>query len=144
MLSFVEMNRIGVVCRGWLGALPFVLGGPLAFWILFVPTQMISWSWAGLPDLCQYAIPLIFMAVLAHVFVFLVAGLPMFFVFWKRASVVWFLPVSLTIGGLMGAVLGLPEYYRGGFLSVEKFSVCLGYGFATAFGCWHANRRVSS
>lgn len=134
-------SRTETVCRGWLYALPYVLTGPVAFWLLIAPTQMIAWSWSGLLDIYQYGIPLIGMSVLAHLFVFLVFGLPLFFIFWDRPSIVWSLPVSLLLGLILGAGVGLPEYFSGGYLNTQELLLSLGYGVVTAIGCWVANRR---
>ena len=134
-------SRTEIVCRGWLYALPFVLSGPPVFWLLIAPTQMISWSWSGLINIYEYGVPLILMSVVAHLFTFLIIGLPMFFAFWKRRSIVWFLPVSLSLGLLIAATLGFPGYYSGGYLNTSTLVLDLGYGAVTAFGCWLANRR---
>jgi len=102
---------------------------------------MISWSWSGLLNIYQYGVPLILLLILAHLFAFLIFGLPMFFAFWKRKSIVWFLPVSLLLGLLIAAVFGFPGYYSGGYLSTSGLALDLGYGAITAVGCWLANRR---
>ena len=134
-------SRTEIVCRGWLHTLPFVLVGPVVFWLLFAPTQMIAWSWSGLLDIYQYGIPMIGMSVFAHLFVFLIFGLPLFFVFWGRRSIIWSLPVSLLLGLILGAGMGFPGYFSGGYLNTEGLLLSLGYGVATAIGCWVANRR---
>lgn len=113
----------------------------MVFWLLIAPTQMIKWSWAGLLNIYQYGIPMIGMSVLAHLFVFLIFGLPLFFIFWARRSIVWSLPVSLLLGLILGAGVGFPEYFSGGYLSNQELLLSLGYGVATAIGCWVANRR---
>lgn len=134
-------SRTEIVCRGWLYALPFVLAGPVVFWLLIAPTKMLAWSWSGLLNIYQYGIPMIGMSVLAHILAFLIFGLPLFFVFWAKPSIVWSLPVSLSLGLILAAVFGFPEYFSGGYLSVTTLFLCLGYGAATAIGCWIANRR---
>lgn len=127
-----------------MSALPFVLLGPVAFWILFAPTQMISWSWSGLWDIYRYGATYLLMAVAAHSIVFLVVGLPLFFWFWAKESPLWFLPISLPVGSALGALLGFPEYFSGGYLNREELMVCIGYGAATALGCWFARRKTLS
>ena len=134
-------SRTEIVCRGWLYALPFVLAGPVAFWLLIAPTQMIAWSWSGLLNVYQYGIPYIVSSVLVHILAFLIFGLPLFSLFWARRSAIWYWPVSLLLGLILGAGLGFPKYFNDGHLYSEGLFLCLGYGAATSFGCWIANRR---
>jgi hypothetical protein len=102
---------------------------------------MIEWSCAGLLHIFRVGIPIIGMSVLLHLFVFLIFGLPLFFLFWARRSVVWALPVSLPLGLILGACVGFPYYSSGGSLSNQGLVLSLGYGGVTAIGCWVANRR---
>ena len=136
-------SRFEIVCRGWLSALPFVLLGPIVFWLLAAPFAMRAWSWSGLFNIYQCALPMIVISAIAHALYFLIYGLPMLVAFWKRRSIVWFLPVSLSLGFAISAVAGVPEYYREGYLSTSSLFRCLGYGGATALGCWIANKRAN-
>lgn len=128
-------NRVDFAFRGWFYALPYVLPVPIVVWILFAATQKIQWSWDG-----------VVLGLIVLPFVFLIFGFPWFFAFWKRKSIVWFLPVSLALGGLIGAIAGLPSYirgFRGIWIDNFAFIIAVGYGTGTAFGCWLANRRAT-
>ena len=135
-------DRIGIAFEGWLYALPFVLTGPVIFWLLFAPSQMSRWSWQAFLEVYDYGLPMIGGAVFGHLFAFLITGLPLFLIFWGNRSIIWHLPVSLLLGGALAALTGIPFYWGViGGMDLPLFFVCLGYGFVTAFGCWLANRR---
>lgn len=129
------VNRVESAFRGWLYALLFVLPVPVIFWVLLVSMRRGQWSWDGL-----------LLGVVVLPFVFLVFGFPLFIAFWKRKSIVWFLPVSLALGGLLGVIAGFPSYirlFRGIWVDPFAFLVAVGYGVGTGFGCWLANRRAT-
>ena len=138
-------DRIGNAFEGWLYALPLVLTGPVIACLLFAPSQMSQWSWQEFVEVYAYGLPLIGGAVFAHLFAFLIMGLPLFLIFWEKRSIIWHLPVSLLLGVGLAALTGMPLLFWGkpfgGGMDLSRFFICLGYGVATAFGCWVANRR---
>lgn len=131
-------SRTEIVCRGWLYALPYVLSLPVLLGLLFGLIFKIERSWGGLLEIYQYGVPILLMAALWHLFGFLIFGLPMFFVFWKRQSIVWVLPVSLSLGLLIGFISGSIFYI---LLGHEMLFFGVVYGVMTSFSCWLANRR---
>ena len=131
-------SRTEIVCRGWLYALPYVLSVPVLLGLMLGPFFMIKWSWGGLLEIYQYGVPILLMAALWHLFGFLIFGLPMFFAFWKRPSIVWVLPVSLSLGLLIGFISGSIFYI---LLGHEMLFFAVVYGVMTSFSCWLANRR---
>jgi len=120
-------RSIGIGVMGWLYALPFVLAGPVIFWVI-VSTQRED----------EHS-PWIFWLASGHATVFLIVGLPLFLVFWRRRSLIWYLPNSLLLGFLLGAGAGFPLYYSSPQFYDQMFFLTAGYGIATAFGCWLAN-----
>ena len=77
-----------------------------------------------------------------HLVSYLITGLPIFLIRFKSPeSNIWYLPVSLAAGTLIGA--GVAFF---AFLVISKGSsftgmweaclICAGYGFATAIGAW--------
>lgn len=133
-------SRIEMVCRGWLNALPFVLSGPVAFWLLFAPAQMQVWSWSGLIDVYEYGIPLVTFSVIAHLLFFFLAGMPVFLVFWARKSVIWWFPASILFGVVLAALFGFLISFAREDFDPKILMVEMGYGAFTALGCWLANR----
>ena len=127
-------RRIGIGVVGWLYALPFVLAGPLIFWLAFSQSQGDN----APHDLGSHA-QIVFWFGSAHAVVFLILGLPLFLVFWGRRSLIWYLPNSLLIGFLLRAGSGFPHYYSSPRFYDQMFLLSAGYGITTAFGCWLAN-----
>jgi hypothetical protein len=119
-------RRIGIGVVGWLYALPFVLAGPVIFWLIAADRKELSLT--GILWLAW-----------GHAAVFLIVGLPLFLVFWGKRSLIWYLPNSLLLGFLLGAGAGFPLYYSSPQFYDRMFFLCSGYGIATAFGCWLAN-----
>lgn len=127
-------RRLGIGVVGWLYALPFVLAGPLIFWLAFSQSQGDN----APHDLGSHVQMVLWFAI-AHATVFLILGLPLFLVFWGKSSLIWHLPNSLLLGFLLGAGAGFPHYYSSPRFYDRVFFICAGYGVATAFGCWLAN-----
>ncbi len=137
-------SRTEIAFRGWLYALPFVLVGPPVFWIASAAMQKFECSWPSLLKFFEYGVPIILFLIFAHILVFLVFGLPLFFAFWGRKSIVWSLPITLSIGILLAAIYGFSDYFNEGYLSSSKLILYLGYGATTAVGCWLANKKANN
>jgi hypothetical protein len=127
-------RRIGIGVLGWLFALPFVLTGPVIFWLIFA-----HWDSDSPPQGLKSHAQIVYWIGSAHAVVFLTLGLPLFLVFWGRRSLIWHLPNSLLLGFLLGTGAGFPHYYSSPRFYDRVFFICAGYGVATAFGCWLAN-----
>jgi uncharacterized protein YneF (UPF0154 family) len=105
---------------------------------------MHAWSWTGLIDIYKYGMPIIACSVLAHLLFFMIAGLPVFLMFWARKSVIWWFPISMLSGVVLSALFGLIIGYFRESLDAEVLTIEMGYGAFTALGCWVANRRATT
>lgn len=131
--------------KGWCSAVPHVLMLPVLLWLTIGMMQVFAEPYFDLMFFWKVLVANILLSVAVHFVVFLCIGLPMFLVFWPRESALWRLPVAITVGPLLGllvgSIIGYSRSFGGESFSRELMALSLGYGTLTALGCWIARKR---
>lgn len=120
----------------WAASVPLALAIPAVVW--WISGTVVDGSFKNM----RGAFYVIGFATVVHLAGYLITGLPIFLIKFKSPeSNIWYLPVSLAAGTLIGAgvaffaflVLSKGSSFSGMW---EACLICAGYGFATAIGAW--------
>lgn len=118
----------------WASSLPLALTVPAVVWVVCGAATGELISNFG------YFLMMVAIALAVHLLSYLMAGLPIFLIkFKKPQSHIWKLPVALPVGVLLGCtvVLGF-MLSMGGSISETPamYLICGGYGLVTAVAAW--------